>query len=330
MRVTIKDVAAEVGCSPSLVSFYLGHPATTRVAEATKKRIDQAVRKLNYRRNLLASILKSGHSNVVGILVDSEANNPIRRLLTCLEREADRRHCRLQLGLFHDNLESIYESYMILKQYGTCGIICLSHDYPYFNEKLVERFAEMNDLVFFDAPERTGHPCIIPDMEDGIRHAIVYLREKGRKRIALCIPGKCPEWNSRTRRIKTFRQVFGDNALICQISHDMSLRDAMMTELLPFVVEHRIDALLMSNDRFAMCGMQLLISKGFRIPEDLAVIGFDNDPCGMEATPPLSSIAWNAPFIARKLFGMLDEQLSAQKNIGTIRVPVDLILRHSS
>lgn len=323
---TIKDVAREAGCSPSLVSLFLRNPGTTRVAEETKKRISRSVEKLNYRRNMLASILKSGSSNVIGVLVDAQANPPVHRLIACLEREAAGRGCRLQLGLFHNSLDSLWESYSTLKQYGAGGVICLSHDYPEFNRELEERFAGIGDVVFFNGPERPGHSCVIPDLETGMEMAFRHLREHGRHRIGLCIPGNGPAWDGILRRISAFKFLSGDDSLICPIPREIPLRQAIEQTLFPFIERQHPDALLMSNDRIALCAAGVLKARGLNIPENMALVGFDNDPADVEAVPSLSSIAVDNQLAARKLFDLLASKKSGTE---TSRLRPELFIRES-
>lgn len=332
MRVTVKDVAKEAGCSSSLVSFYLNHPNTTRVAAATRKRIDCAVEKLHYRPNLLASILKSGGRRVVGVLIDSEAPDATRRLLPELEREACRRKLYLQIGIFHNDLNSLRTCYTILKQYGACGVICLSHDYPQFNQKLEEQFAAMSDLVFYNSPERTGHPCLIPDVAAGIQDAFLHLKAKGYKRIALCIQQKAISVEHQTiqLRLDGYNAVAGNEALpVCRLPEELSLREAITQTLPDFLKSARPDALLMENDRHALCAMQFLLSCGIRIPHDLAIFGFDDDPQSAESTPPLSTVSRDNQTMAEQLFTLLFNRISPDGTIQTIYSKPNLLIRSS-
>ena len=324
-KVTIRDVAREAGCSPSLVSLYLRTPQTTRIAHETKKRIAHAVEKLNYRRNLLASILKSGSSNMIGVLADAQANGTIFRLIAALEAEAAERHVRLQIGLFHDSLENLLEACSLLKQYGAAGIICLCHDYPAFNRELEEHFMAEPGIVFYDGPLREGHSCVIPDKKYSVELAFNCLKQRGRKRIGLCIPGNCPEWYSVSCKLQAFTQLAGDE-LVCRLPHQLDLRQAARDFLLPFVREKSPDALLFANDRHALCASLVLMSAGIRVPEDVALIGFDNDPICGEHTPALSCLALDQKQIAGKLFDLV---LKPHRSPEVITLRPELRLRES-
>lgn len=70
MRATIKDIAERVGVSKSLVSMYLNkHPLSARIAEKTKKKIEEAVREMNYQPSVTARALKNGKSKTIGLVI---------------------------------------------------------------------------------------------------------------------------------------------------------------------------------------------------------------------------------------------------------------------
>lgn len=69
MKTTLKDIAEYVGVTPQLVSFYLNHPETTRVAKATRSKIDEAVKRLNYHPNFIARALCTGRTKTIGLVM---------------------------------------------------------------------------------------------------------------------------------------------------------------------------------------------------------------------------------------------------------------------
>lgn len=99
MPVTLKDIAKHAGVSSSLVSFYLGHPDTTRVAAATQKKIDEAVKALGYRRNEAARSLRSGKSRAVGMLLGAITQPHQAHLAQAMMNELKSRGYRLLLGI---------------------------------------------------------------------------------------------------------------------------------------------------------------------------------------------------------------------------------------
>ena len=69
MKTTLKDIAEYVGVTPQLVSFYLNHPETTRVAKETRGRIDEAVKRLDYHPNSVARALCTGRTKTIGLVM---------------------------------------------------------------------------------------------------------------------------------------------------------------------------------------------------------------------------------------------------------------------
>ena len=100
----------------------------------------------------------------------------------------------------------------------------------------------------------------------------------------------------------------------------------MEQTLPPFIERRRPDALFMSNDRFALCAAGVLKARGLSIPENMALIGFDNDPADVDAVPALSSIAADNRLIARKLFDLI---ASEKWEPETFRLRPELFIRES-
>lgn len=310
MKVTVKHVAERVGCSPSLVYFYLNHPGTTRVAAATRKKIDEAVRELDYRPNLPASILKNGSGRIIGVMIDTEAPDLVKKILTFLEQEITGRGFYLQVGMFHNNFESLCSSYFLLKQFGARGVICLSHDYPEFRAELDAFFAEHADIVFYNGPSRPGHPLLEVDLPEGIARLWEHLMQRGMSRLMLCLKDGCTESFGIQRRVSGYRRVVQKKCLpICCFDPSLPLHRNFAETLLPLLEAEKPQAVLFSNDGVALSAMQFLQVNGIKIPEELSIIGFDNDAQGENSTPALTTIAVDIPAAAKQLTDLLFEQL---------------------
>jgi len=100
MRVGIKDIAERVGVSTSLVSMYLNHhPLSARIAEKTKRKIDKAVREMDYQPSATARSLKNGKSRTIGLVVSEIAGIYSGFYTETLLREADKRNYQLLISL---------------------------------------------------------------------------------------------------------------------------------------------------------------------------------------------------------------------------------------
>jgi diguanylate cyclase (GGDEF)-like protein len=178
-----------------------------------------------------------------------------------------------------------------------------------------------------------GHPAVIPDATPGIREALEHLRAHGHRSVAF-ISGDPLDLGDSHARLAAFQRLrveFGldeSEELVAPGLHSEQGGYHAMRALL--AVGRRFTALLASNDTSAIGAMRALAEAGRRVPEDVAVIGFDDQPTASAHVPPLASISyplveagWRA---AELLLGLKDGSVPIPK---TILVPTKLIRRRS-
>jgi DNA-binding LacI/PurR family transcriptional regulator len=154
------------------------------------------------------------------------------------------------------------------------------------------------------------------DNATGARAATQYLVDGGRRRIA-CIAGP-QDMSAGVARLEGFRNVAGDDLVeYGDFSEDSGA--AAMTRLLER--EPELDAVFAASDPMAFGAMRVLKRSGRRIPEDVAVIGFDGSPAGRHSDPPLSSVYQPAEEMGREMARLLLAQLAGGSS-GTEQVIV--------
>src|SRR5574344_1346451 len=124
MKITLNDIAQHAGVSRSLVSFYLGNPGTTRVAEKTRARIDLAVRELGYRRNEAARSLRMGKSKTIGLLTGDITRPGQAFLIQTLMNALKQRGYRLSLEISAGDPEELQSALRGMLACQMDGIIC--------------------------------------------------------------------------------------------------------------------------------------------------------------------------------------------------------------
>ena len=106
MRTTIRDIAKRVGVSNSLVSLYLNNrPLAARIAESTKRKIDEAVKELNYNPSATARALKNGKSKTLGLVTAKLCSDYGSFFAQTLLDECSRQGYQLLIGITHFNAE---------------------------------------------------------------------------------------------------------------------------------------------------------------------------------------------------------------------------------
>lgn len=173
---TQKDIAREAGVSNSLVSYYLTGSKSARMNDETRKRIDAAIRKLNYRPNQLARSLRTGRSKCIGMLI-SQISNPY---FSHLAEEALREARRLDYSLIpaltsYDNQEFCAAVEFLMRNRIDALFSCMRIG------NLLDRF----DSIPISCPVYTG-PGILTlqsDVEDAFVDAFLFLKSRGHSRV---------------------------------------------------------------------------------------------------------------------------------------------------
>ena len=336
-KVRLVDIAREVNVSAALVSKVLnGNSGSIRVSEEKAEMIRKTARKMNYTPNINARALAGQSTKVIGILIDSKAPTVSFRLLAEIEHEATLHGYRTLIGEAHDSVENLYETYQHLRQHGVDGVICISHDYPGENEKLEEYFRDCGPIVFLGQPEIRNHSHIILEIDSGIRDAVRYLRESGRKRIAMLADRNMAYYSSQDR-IKGFLSILPDSRemLLSFTYHNnaSTMREELRHIIKKFILPQQIDAILATNDITALILTGELNAAGLKIPEEIAVIGHDNEFFSECCPLPITTIDENnAVTAASSVKMLLDIMAENPKCRATRRITVkpELIIRKTT
>lgn len=304
-KVRLVDVAREAGVSVMCVSSVLNQTGKNlvKVSPQTAERIREVSRRLNYQPNLTARALRGAPLKLIGVLIDSQAL-AAKHFLVELEKVADANGYQLLVGQSHDNIANFHNAYLLLRQYGVAGIICLSHDYPGGHEELEKYFAKAEKTVFLGDPGLPGQPFVGINRHTAVCDAVSGMRRSGARRIGLLIAddnlkyreqilagyrdglGGLPEY------IYTYRY-FSDPVRISETAGDVISK---------FILPERLDGLFAMNDFHAAAILQQLPAAGIRCPEDFQICGYDDEPFCHFLTPSLSSVAPELTDRAEALF----------------------------
>ena len=328
-RPTIRDVAREAGVSHQTVSRVLNdHP---KVAPKTRARVLQVMKTMGYERNLAAQMLTTQHSNTIQIItLDAE---------------------------FHLDVTQFTQP---IKQAGYSSVItdCGSEN---FAKILDEAAARMVDGIMLYAPKSFipdeelitlshGIPLVRRDyaidsrltwigfdQQHASRLAVQHLIDLGHRRIAH-ITGSLEFINSRLRH-DAYAKILEEHDLdlgpVYVGEYGSEKRDMKngydgICELLKQGRE--FTALQVVNDRNAIGAMRALAEHGLRVPEDVSIVGFDDNPIASYLTPPLTTIHFDFNYQARLGFQFLFEQINdpnVYKHHQHVLI-ADLVIRQST
>jgi diguanylate cyclase (GGDEF)-like protein len=215
--------------------------------------------------------------------------------------------------------------------WNTDGLIVFA---PLLNEtrsRYLEKIAAEGHPVLFIATGENG-PTVQADNEEGIHQAIAHLVEHGHRKIAF-LAGDPRDKGDGALRLAAYASAVekykleADPRLIAYGNHRTADSARALEQILASGVQ--FTAVLGSDDNAAIGALQALTKAGLRIPQDVAVIGFDDQPDAVAQIPPLASIHVPLAEIGQRALGLMLDFLDGKGRLESIQIPTWLIPRQS-
>ena len=329
--VRLVDVAKLASVSRVAVSHVLhGSGANVRVSDATRDRVLRVARELGYKPNRNAQQLRGARSKILGVIVDSWNMHVVSSRLSALEQEATKRGYRLIIGQARNDPGRIKEYLDDFGGRAVEGVICLLELMRGYEKKLTPLFDQHTHLIFDGKPIVSGAGCIRVDTKDGVRQSLAHLLDRGRLRPGLVL------WNLADERSQLRRQGYleemaargasVDERLIfsAQTKPEIPSVDVLDQIIDELVVQREADALIADDDVVAACLIQRLKSRGLQVPDDIAVVGYDNLDLAIVIDPALTTVDQNHAAYAQAALDLAmkmnaDDNLSKSQRVVTIQ-----------
>ena len=178
-----------------------------------------------------------------------------------------------------------------------------------------------------------GSPAVVADSTPGFREALAHLRGHGHRAVAF-VSGDPLDLGDSLRRLEDFRELRRElgldpsEDLVAPGHHSEDGGYHSMRAILD--TGHAFTAVLASNDFSAIGAMRALAERGRRVPEDVAVIGFDDEPGASANVPPLATISYPLAEAGRRAVGLLLDLMRGERRFpDTVFVPTRLVRRRS-
>lgn len=332
MATGIKKVAELAGVSIATVSHVINK--TRFVSEDTKKKVELAMEQLKYRPNSVAQSLRNQKSNTIGLIVPILPSDTSNFFFMTIARGIQN---KLKAHGYHlllsnnstEEVEEEKEQIRIFNSKRVDGLIIasVSDDASYLKEIFKPGFP----VVFIDR-NPLGFPgsCVLSDGLGGSYNAVRLLLEKGHKRIGF-LTGELgiTTSNERIEGYKSALESFGipfDKSLVRVAKSSFDDGFASVEELLM----KGITALFVANNVLTMGSINYLQGRGVRIPDELALIGFDDYDWTKITNPPLTVIRQPSYEIGYKAAEiMLNKMNGKNKGNKEYRLPTELVIRGS-
>ncbi|MBB6671264.1 LacI family DNA-binding transcriptional regulator [Cohnella nanjingensis] len=330
---TLKDVALRAGVSTGSVSKVLnGSPG---VSEKLKRKVQRAIEELNYRPNMVARSLRTKTTNTVAVMVPT-SNDPyfveFFRGVSLALRDIN---CVPMLYSMEFNTEMPINVIQEVLMRGVDGLIVSTYGWKQDIIDELFRLAERIPVVSFkrNFPGTAIHSVNIDD-ESGMYMGVKHLIDIGHKRIGYLAAGL--ELKTGQDRMKGFLTAleeagipYDDNLVVNCESFQIEAGYNRIQQLLKRFP--RPTAIVGANDSLAIGAMKYLESRKVRIPEEIAVMGYDDEPLSTLVTPKLSSVSVPVYEMTRRAVQIIDLVLRGElkEQINDV-FPTEIAVREST
>lgn len=336
-RITIREVAQAAGVSTQTVSRVLND--RTDVSDETRARIRAIIADLGYSPNVLARSLIQGHSKTLGVVGYGLSYYGPSRVLTGIERRANELGYTLLLSLLRDpeieDGESVFRALLGRQVDGIIWAVPEIGDNRAWMANHRHRFSV--PVVFINMEPTRGAAVIAIDNRAGGRMATDHLLAQGYRKIGI-IGGPETWWEAHQRALgwRDALQAAGQTVVETRsVTGDWypSSGDAGLEELLRR--EPDIEAVFACNDPMAAGALRAARRLGRRVPQDLAIVGFDDTPESAYFAPALTTIRQPLAEMGGQavdmLYRMLQANADAEPDQTTVNwVDPTLVVRESS
>lgn len=334
-KVSLKDIANHLGVSTALVSYVINNKdKKARVGVEMAERIRKAAIEFNYQPNLIAQSLKIGKTNTIGLIV-ADISNPFFSLIARIIEDEARKHG--YVVIFGSSDESAEKSQLLID-------VFLTRQVDAFIIAPTE-----NTESQIRALQKRGVPVVLidryfPNMDaDGVMinnfqaayQAVEHLIKNGRQKIGMMAYDN--ELVHMHERVRGYKEALKDrgirfkNSWLKKVSYQNIARD-LATELKSLLQPKlQVDAFFFATNSLAVESLKVITKTGIRVPEDLAIISFDESDAFDLFYPPVTYVSQSVEDIGRQAVGLVLKRI-ADRNSKFSRVVVQtkLVIRSSS
>lgn len=333
-KTTIKDIANVLGITPSAVSKALNnHP---RISKKTKDAVLQVAKNLNYQPNHIATALRKGKSNLVGVMVPRASSNFFSSIIEKIEEVLNDKGYNVIIAQSNESYKKECKNIEALLFTQVDGIIASMANetvkLDYYN-KVKQKGVP---LILFDRGENDLNVDYVGIDDYNSSHMVIdHLVEQGCKRIAHI--GGYSHTRIYKNRIKGYIDALKKHNLPFEsdLIYECNLRQSDGRSIMKKILElpERPDGIYAAGDYAALGALEIMKQQNIKVPEDIALVGFTNEPLTAVVSPAISSIEQHSEKIgelAAKTFLKRIDNPNEKTTLNKIILKPELIVRDSS
>lgn len=333
-KTTIKDIASVLNISAAAVSKALHDDA--RISEKTKKAVKQVAKNLNYQPNHLASALRSGKSKLVGVIVPRTNSNFFSSVIENIEEVLNKKGYNIIITQSNESFKKECDNIDTLLYTQVDGIIASMANETIDLEHYEKVKSKGIPLILFDRGENDLNVDYIGiDDYNSSQIIVKHLVDEGCKRIAHIGGFKHTRiFNNRIRGYLDALKKYNlplDSELLLESSLTKKEGRQKMQQLLN--LKNRPDAVYVAGDYAALGALQVLNENNINMPNEIALVGFGNEPFTEMVTPSITSVhQHNADIgkLAAETFLRYTKEKTINQSLKKQILKAELIIRTSS
>ena len=332
-EVTIYDISRALNISASTVSRGLNNSAQVR--KEVRRKIIQVANEMGYQPNKFASSLRLKRTRSLGVVIPRIDSHFMSTVISGMEKVAKQEGYQLLISQSEESASLEAENIQALFKGRVDGFLvsltCETKNLDHFQNV----FRKDIPILFFDRVFcQSNCICVVIDNFKAGYDATQHLIDQGCRKIA-CVTGNLNR-NVYNDRLRGFKQALSDNSVpyyedllivtdLSDSSGEMIVRELMKHEAMP-------DAIFTANDSSAVSAICELKKAGYRIPEDIAVVGFNDDPVSRVVEPNLTTVHYPGREMGEIAASSMIKILAGTQleKVSTIILNSDLIVRQSS
>ena len=310
-RLTLKRIAKEFNVSIATVSKSLKD--SKEISTATKKMIRDYANKHHYQPNSAALSLLNKKTKTIGVIIPNIMNNFFTKVFVGIEQKAAEKGYNLISCISNESYEKEVKTMELLKNGALDGFIVsvaeetqVKENYDHFSNTINEGVP----IVMFDRVCEEIHcdKVIVNDLE-GAYQATSHLIRTGCKRVALIsIIDNLSVGKLRVAGYKKALASF-DMALDERLIVKIGAKEDFETTMKIILGDKSIDGLLCLEESSAVRSLKIVKSMGYKVPEEMSIIGFTNGELPKNLTPSISTVSQHGRYIGETAAGILIERL---------------------
>ena len=335
-KVSLKDIANQLGVSTTLVSMVLNNQGDEKgISPKTQKKVRDLAEKLNYKPNQVARSLRMGSSKTIGLIIADISNVFYSVIAKSIEDKAS--EIGYNVIFMNSEEDPIKEKEMIgiLLDRGVDGLI-ISTSFKGRDEIRQLRNTNIPFVLIDRYIPGVKTNYVLVDNYQGAFEMTEHLLSLNLTKIAL-LSVSPTHLTTMKQRIEGYKDALRkngfpvNNRLIKDVPHDM-VHEKTETILKHLILNENIQSIFFLNNKLATAGMELINKLNIRVPQDISIVSFDDIELFKFSYPTITAIAQPKEEIGKVAFEILIDQINQkdkQTNKKQVILPVKLVIRNS-